>query len=830
MWRIDVAEVLAALDSSESGLSSSEVAARQARYGANQIVERGSRHPALLFAAQLASPLIVILLAAGCLTYYLHEYVETIVILIAVLANAGLSAYQEYSAERTIEALKRYVAYSANVIRDGIEVSVPSAALVPGDIAVIRTGEKVLADMRIVHASDASADESLLTGEAAPVRKHSAAIETDVIAERTNYVYAGTLLVTGTVRAVVCATGETTEFGKIATSIARTRKATTPVQKAVSNASWYIFILALIVVGGLIALGVYRGENVFDMMILAAAVAVGAVPESLPIALTVVLAIGVGHIARKGGLVNKLDAAETLGSATLILTDKTGTLTKGQLTIEEIVPLSGKKEETLLRLAFTNLEAVAHGIGPERSYAGNPFEVALLKAMHARDMDTTTLARGESLKQFSSAHKYSAACDGGTTVFLGAPDVLLAHAHVADADRAELEERIRSESANGKRLVALATAEGMHHEPRDLSLQALFVASDEIREDVARSVAHIRESGVAVKVISGDLPGTVQYIAARVGIEADPSQILLGSEMRSLSDAELRDRLARTVLFARMTPEDKLRIGRLYQTQGEIVAMTGDGVNDAPALRAMDIGISLGSGTDVAKNAADVVLLKDSFSTIADAIHQGRVLKANIRKVFVYLMSNSLDAVLVVSGSLLAGVALPLSALQILWVNMVTDTLPALAFAYDTHAPAAERLHEPIFNRMTKVLAFGVGTFSSLLLLGLFAVLSVVIADEALARSVFFLCFATYVLAVSYSFVRLDRPIFAYRPFANWRLNAGNGVGFVLVLFAAYTSLGQRTFDLVAVPAPFLVIVIAWAVLNVALIEAAKYALNSTGR
>lgn len=826
VWRLDAAEALDELGSSEQGLSAHEVAGRRAHHGVNVIAEKAARHPALLFVRQLGSPLIVTLLLAAGLTYYLREYVETIVILVAVIVNAALSAYQEYSAERTIESLKRYVAYAANVIRGGDEISVPSVALVPGDIVVVRTGEKVLADMRILRASGASADESLLTGESVPVRKQTAALESDAIAERTNCLFAGTLLVTGTVRGVVYATGAGTEFGKIAASIAETRKTTTPVQRAVSNASWYIFALAILVIVGLVALGVYRGEDFFDMLVLAAAIAVGAVPESLPIALTVVLAIGVAHIARRGGLVNKLDAAETLGSATLILTDKTGTLTRGQLTIEEIVPLSGTKEEQLLATAFTNLEAVVHGNGAERTYAGNPFEVALLRAMHARGLETESAARGESLMQFSSAHKYSAAYDGAQTVFLGAPDVLLAHAHLPDEERVALEERIRTESASGKRLVGLATKEGRHHAPDGVILRAIFVASDEIRDDVARSIARIRESGVAVKVISGDLPGTVRHIAAEVGIEADASQSMTGSELQSLSDGELAQRLPGTVLFARMTPEDKLRIGRLYQASGEIVAMTGDGVNDAPVLRAMDIGISLGSGTDVAKSAADIVLIKDSFTTIAESIHEGRVLKANIRKVFTYLMSNSLDSVFVVSGALLAGVALPLTALQILWVNMVTGTLPALAFAYDTHAPVAEQLRTPIFDRTTKVIAFGVGTFSSLLLLGLYALLASSLPDETLARSVFFLCFSTYVLAISYSFVRLDQPIFRSDAFGNWRLNAANAVGLALVGLAAYSPLGQRVFELMPVPPPYLLVVLLWCALNVALIEVAKHLLR----
>jgi P-type Ca2+ transporter type 2C len=356
------------------------------------------------------------------------------------------------------------------------------------------------------------------------------------------------------------------------------------------------------------------------------------------------------------------------------------------------------------------------------------------------------------------------------------------------------------------------------------------VLSDRIRIDVKEAIADIEKAGVAVKVISGDMPGTVQYIAHEVGIDARTEDIMTGERIASLSDEELVALLPHIRIFARVTPEDKLRIGRLYQSMGEIVAMTGDGVNDTPALKAMNVGVALGSGTDVAKSAADIILLEDSFKTITDAIHEGRVIKANIRKVFVYLMSTSLDEVFVIAGALISGLALPLTALQIIWVNLLTGTLPALAFAHDTKASPISRTRESIFSRPIQALSIGVGALSSFLMFILYYILSLYIPDAPLAQSIFFLCFALYILAVSYSFVDLERNIGRYAAFSNWKLNIANLIGIVLIFVTAYHPFTQAIFGLVTVPLVYLSIVVFWCMANVALTEMAKFVLRKYGQ
>ncbi len=846
-WSQDINVVLRTLESRNDGLSHSEARERFLRDGKNEITMRPRATLWGILFGQLLSPLIVILLFAGGITLYLEEWLEAAVIFIAVAINVALSTYQEYGAERTIAALQSYIKNRATVVRDGKEIEIDASELVVGDIIRMQFGTKVPADVRIIESSDVTVDESILTGESLPVHKHAGVVHATLLGERTNMMFAGTYIVGGNATALVTAVGDATEFGKIAASIVTTTKATTPVQDAVKSASWYIFLVALVIVVGIFILGVNRGESVVEMLILSAAVAVGAVPEALPITLTVILSLGVARIAKRGGLVSKLEAAETLGSTTLILSDKTGTLTHAELSLDTVVSLKDIVHQTsqhehehhaiyekeMLARAYTNIEALSLVRGKakqERVYTGSPFEIALLKAIHGHSISDEKLQKGMSVLPFNSTRKYSASYTGEHTVFLGAPDILIGAAD-ANAEMRESVNRFLAEtSAEGKRLVGIAQREGKHEKPDNAEFLGVFVLSDRIRDDVKDAIAGIEKAGVSVKVISGDMPGTVQYIARKVGIDVGSEEIITGDKVQQLSDEELLRILPSVRIFARVTPEDKQRIGKLYQQLGEVVAMTGDGVNDAPALKAMNVGVALGSGTDVAKSAADIILLENSFTTITDAIHEGRIIKANIRKVFVYLMSTSLDEVFVIAGALISGLSLPLTALQIIWVNLLTGTLPALAFAHDTKAASGTRMHEPIFSKPIQILAIGVGALSSLLMFALYFVLDMYIHTPGLAQSVFFLCFSLYILAVSYSFVDLDKNLWQYRPFTNKRLNRANILGFVLVFITAYNTTAQSIFGLVNIPLWYLSIVLVWCVLNIFIIEVAKFTLKKYGQ
>lgn len=849
-YTLDSHLVLEHLETTPEGLSEEQAKKRLLQNGKNTIEQIKKTTFVWALFEQFKSPLIGILLFAAGVTIYLGESVEPAVILLAVLVNVLLGAYQEFKAENTIEQLKHLVTNTALVVRGGVSLEINSEDLVVGDIVLLQYGSRVPADIRILNQSDLKLDETILTGESLPVPKTNAIVTEHSIAERANYAFAGTLVASGNGMGVVTHTGLQTEIGQIAGSLSLAKKVLTPVQNAVKSISWYIFVIALIIVLGVFMLGISRGEPIFEMLVLSAAVAVGAVPESLPITLTVILALGVFAISKRGGLIRKLAAAETLGSTTLILTDKTGTLTEGNLELEQIVIASDllseaipvrvfqkddikTEEKELLVRAKENFSVVlTHKKDTEPAFSGNAFEVILARVLNASGLWSAPVST--IVLPFNSTNKYSVSVkqdeNDQKKVFtiLGAPDKLLAACSFSQEQKEEIEARIQTLSESGKRLVAIAQKKTKKEFIcEDVEFLGMFVFSDILREGIHEKVARIVAKGVQVKMITGDLPGTARAIGAAVGIAALPHEVLTGMQIADLSDRDLLAILPEIKIFARVTPEDKLRIGRLYQKLGEVVAMTGDGVNDAPSLKAMDIGISLSSGSEVAKSAADMVLLDNNFNTIVETISVGHSIKSNIQKVFVYLMSTSLNEVFVISGALIAGLAIPLSALQIIWVNMLTGTLPAIAFAYDAHSDHV-RTSKTIFDFRTKFLAFGIGTLASFLMFILYYWLTRFTHSEELAQSLFFLCFALYVFVVAYSYVRFDKYLWEYNPFSNWRLNGSIAIGAVLVFLSVYTKIGQQVFELVPVPASYLWILVMWIALNVLLVEGAKFVISQT--
>ncbi len=843
LWAIDKNIVLEILSTSMDGLTNTEALDRLKKHGPNTISEKSKNTLLNIILSQIKNPLIFILLFAALVTAYLGEMVEMSAILFAVTISVIFGAYQEYNAENTIEKLKTFIKNKAKVLRDGALHEIEASELVPGDIINITYGSRIPADARILESLDLKIDESILTGESIPVSKGEQIVQTDTITDRANYVFCGTMATNGNALAVVTNTGNNTEFGKIATAVLETDNAPTPVQNAVKKISWYIFSIALVIVIFIFSLGLSRGESISEMLILSAAVAVGAVPEALPITLTVILSIGVLNISKKGGLIRKLASAETLGSTSLVLTDKTGTITKGELTLNNILPihflLKGTDEDInkpmseinkdqihLLKIAYLNIQATVEKITEDKNnwlYSGDASEVIILKSLYQYDIDFKKEKSSKLLLPFNSTNKYSISVGEKSSVILGAPDILIHNSALNARDKKRLREIVVNLSNQGKRIVGLATKDNTELNIHQNNFQGLFTFSDPIREEVYESITFIEGHGVKVKVISGDLPGTVRFIASEVGIKASEEEILTGEMIRDLGDIELLKILPKIKLFARVTPEDKMRIGNLYRSLGEVVAMTGDGVNDAPALKAMDIGISLSSGSDVAKSASDMILLNNDFKTISNTISEGRTIKSNIQKVFVYLMSSSLDGVFVIAGSLIAGLALPLNALQIIWVNILTGSLPALSFAYDKNQNLSQKVDKNIFNFKTKFLAIGIGTASSLFLFILYFALNKWSDDLLLVRSIFFICFALYILVISYSFKNLDRSIFQYNPFNNMRLNIANLIGIGLVSLTVYLPFLQRVFNLKSVPLKYLWLIVVWCLINITIVELSKF-------
>jgi len=855
-WGQSATEVITQLGTTQNGITDKESGARLVKYGRNTFHNKEKINVISLFLKQFLSPLIFLLLGAGILTFILSEWIDTTVIALALLLNVTLGFYHEYHAENTLDKLKTYIKDRARVIRGGQEQEIDSSLLVPGDIIKLSYGSRVPADARILTINDFSVDEAILTGESMPVSKsNEIVVLTALVAERTNIAHAGTLVVQGYATAVVYATGNSTEIGKIAGIVSATSRIKTPLQKGIGHLAWLIFAVVCVLVTGILILGIMRGESLIPMLLLSSAVAVGAVPEALPIAFTVILAIGAERIAKNKGIIRKLTAAETLGSTTLIMTDKTGTLTLADMqlvSVNEVAKILGGRlykedgkvfsheQKTLLELSLLNVDVSIENQDENKDkwiFRGRPFEVNIAKAcrLHNIPLDVISSLTSHIILPFNSTNKFSVAEKDDSYVVMGAPDVLLSRSNISKEEYLQIESWIDETSREGKRLIGIGILEKKNkkhfsiNEVQGLKFLGMFVFYDPIRPEVPNAIKNIESHGIKMVLVTGDLVGTAIAVAKSIDWEVKEEEVLTGRELQNLSDKHLLEIIPKIKIFARVTPEDKLRIGQLYQKLGEVVAMTGDGVNDAPSLKAMDIGISLGSGSDVAKSASDLVLLDDNFETISLAIDEGRRILSNIRKTFTYLMSNSFDEVFVIGGSLLMGLALPLTALQIIWVNLFTGSLPALAFAFDEDMDREKKLNKNthlIFTRSVKVFTLGVGILSSLLLFILYYLLLQTDLEIHAARSIFFVCFSSYILAIAFSFRSLHQPLFSYAIFSNHKLNIAIIIGIAILTLTMTVPFIRNVFEIAPLPLEWMPLIIFWPIFNIFLVEGAKYLMH----
>ncbi len=851
-WFLSVGDIFRKLETSTDGLSQEEVKKRLEAFGENNFRKKETLNIPKLAMKQLMSPLIFILMVAAFLTGILSEWINMSVILGAILINVGLGFFREYQAENTLGKLSTYIKDRSRVIRNKNEQEIESSLLVPGDIIKLSYGSRVPADARIISVNNFKVDEAILTGESVPETKISDIIEeSSLMADRTNMVYAGTLVIEGFATAVVVKTGSQTEIGKIADIVLAADRVATPIQKGVNQLSWYIFTLTIFIVGCIFILGVSRGEPILQMLILSAAVAVGAVPESLPIALTIILSVGAERIASKKGIVRKLSAAETLGSATLVMTDKTGTLTKAQMQLVGVYTFDAVAKENysksnlahlsldqkeILNLSLSNIDVIVQN--PDNApkdwkLTGHPFEVNIVKAaaLHGIPLRKIILEKSFLHIPFNSSNKFSVSKNGDECIVMGAPDILLERSNMDKDIYLKILSWIQEASAAGERLIAVGTFNAKNikilntDSVQNIKFAGILSFFDPVREEVPLAIKNIEMHGVRVVIITGDLKGTAISVAKNIGWRVEENEVLTGSDIGLMTDEQLLGIIERIKIFARVTPADKLRVGNLYRRLGEVVAMTGDGVNDSPALKSMDIGISLGSGSDVAQSAADLVLLDDNFETISMAIDEGRRILSNIRKAFVYLMSNSLDEVFVIGGSLIFNIALPLTALQIIWVNLFTGSLPALAFAYDEDLEKGMgvKSKRELLTTEVKVLSFGLGTLSSILIFFLYYFLLHFNVDIKIARSVFFVCFSVYILIISFSFRSLYRSIFSYNPFSNKKLNIAILTALFILTATMLIPFMRDLFGIAPMPISWMWLVISWAVLNVLLVEFVKW-------
>ena len=757
-------EVVELLESDQQhGLDRFSVEHRQKEYGPNRITTRRETPAIIRFLLQFHQPLVYILIASGIITAFLREWVDSGVIFGVVIVNAVIGYIQEAKAVNALAALARTMTAEATVVRGGEKRRLAAEALVPGDIVLLQSGDKVPADLRLLQLRDLQIDEAPLTGESLPVAKKEAMLAHEtLLADRTNMAYATTLVTYGQGLGIVTAIGDHTEVGRISQLIAAVEELETPLTRkigAFSNLLLYV-ILGLAVVT--VAVGMWRGASFVDMFMAAVALAVGAIPEGLPAAVTVTLAIGVGRMARRRAIIRKLPAVETLGSTTVICSDKTGTLTENQMTVQAIWaggsaytvsgagydPRAGCIEhadlaalpalrECLTAGALCNDSTLVEAAGDWQVH-GDPTEGALLVAAAKAGLDLARLAgelpRRDTLP-FESQHQYMAtlhqAGDGGRIYVKGGAEVVLAacsdqlgqNGASAPLEVAAIHAEVVRLARRGLRVLAVARKE-WHGEAIDhgsvaggLTLLGLQGMIDPPRPEAIRAVRTCLEAGVAVKMITGDHAVTAAAIAGQIGLHGTMGQagaVLTGQELARLTDRELMVAAERTAVFARVSPEQKLRLVEALQAGGHVVAMTGDGVNDAPALKQADIGVAMGiTGTEVAKEAAAMVLTDDNFSSIEAAVEEGRGVFDNLVKFIVWALPTNIGEGLVIMAAIFLGLALPILPVQILWINMTTAGILGLTLAFEPkepgimsrtpRSPKAPLLGRPLIVRMTLV-------------------------------------------------------------------------------------------------------------------------------
>ncbi|MBI4135397.1 HAD-IC family P-type ATPase [Candidatus Uhrbacteria bacterium] len=851
---LKIAEVFEQLGSTKAGLTSAGVQARIEKYGLNVLPEDKRPSRVAIFARQMKSPLVYVLLIAALIVAALQEFIDMGVILAAVVVNAGIGFWQEWQADNAFAALKAMVKHTVRVRRDGKVSIVDASVLVSGDIVLLQAGDRVPADARLLQMFDLEINEAALTGESLAVEKQLKPLAAaTMLSERTNMVFQGTTVARGKAEAVVVATGKDTAFGEIALLVHTVEEPVTPLQRQLGKLAKILGAVTVLIALGIFGIGTIQGRSIVEMFLIAVAVAVAAIPEGLLISLTVILAIGMRNMAKRQAIVKRLLAAETLGSVSVICADKTGTLTTGEMSVVEVIA------EDQVRAWQC---AIAGNEGQD------PTTRALRKDAEAAQINTAKL--NHSLPKldevpFDSARKWSATLHrvarpqtlGGLAANMlyvrGAPEKILEAAKITAGERRKWLKEIEEKTGQGKRLLAVAyrevpreiktleelmnpvrgrtqtasaTSNGMknHTLPQDLVFAGLFALQDPLRPRIQEVVAATHAAGIRMIMITGDHAKTASAIAAQAGISGP---VLTGEEMDTLDDEKLAGRIDEVNIFARVLPKHKVRIVEALHKLGVSVAMTGDGVNDAPALKAADIGIAVGSGTDVAKESADVILTNNNLATIVRAVEGGRNIYENVRKVVAYLLSGSWKEIIIIMGSLLLGLPLPVLAAQILWINLIEDSLPNMALAFDKGEPHVMK-EKPrgsassLMDFEMNMLVFGVGVIGSLLLFGFYLYLLTHGYDLTYTRTLVFAALGTNMLFSIYSIRSMHRYIWHINPFNNRLLLGSTSISAVLLVGAVYAPPLQHILRTVPLSAADWLPLIGLGVINVVLIELVK--------
>ncbi len=877
------ADIAARLHASDSGLTAADAGQRLDQYGPNELQAKHRVSPWALLAAQFKNVLIVILLVATALSAFLGHAVEAVAITVIVLFAVLLGFIQEFRAERAIEALRQMAAPQATVLRDGQEIQVAAREVVPGDVLILRTGDRVAADGRLIEAVTLQVQEAALTGESLPVEKRTEPIaEADIaLGDRRNMVYAGTAATYGRGRAMVVATGMATEFGRIAQLLETVETGRTPLQDNLDKLGHLLARAALVVVLIIVGLGLFRGQPFIEMLVFGIALAVAVVPEALPAVVTISLALGVQRLVKRRALMRRLPAVETLGSTSVICSDKTGTLTKDEMTARKLYvaghlldvsgagykphgefsfegarvelaaehghPLRGPLRELLRAAALASDAQIVKGEHADAwDIRGDPTEGALVVAaakagLHKPELDERFPRKHEipfasETKRMTTLHE---ATEGMVAYAKGAPEVILAScsarrtgehdAPLDDAHRKAIVDAAQKMAGEALRVLAVArkrdaTAENAEREMTFLGLVGMI---DPPRPEAKAAIKTCEDAGIRVVMITGDHPVTAKAVADELGI-LKTGRVVTGTELEEIDDTALAREVEKIAVYARVSPAHKLRVVEALQKNGHVVAMTGDGVNDAPALKKADIGVAMGiTGTDVAKEAAAMTLTDDNFASIVSAVEEGRGIFGNIKKYLMFLLSSNIGEIGLMAGATLMGLPLPLTAVQILYVNLATDGLPALALAVDP--PEADLMQRAprdprsgIFTRPVIVLMMVGGIWSMIVNLGLFiwALGSGRGVVEAMTMTFVSLVLIQFIKAYNF---RSDRLSVLNRPFANKWLNIAIVWELVLLALIVYLPVLHAPFGTYALPWIDWAIIVSVSLTILPVLEIAKW-------
>lgn len=871
---IPLEKVLAETESKKEGLTSLDATERLKKFGRNTLPQEKPYSKLRLFLSQFNSPLMYILLTTVVISSSLKHYSDAIFILVVLLINTTVGFYQENKANQSLLALKKMVKVRTKVLRDGYEKEIDSEELVIGDIVFLKSGDKVPVDGRIIESRGLKINEASLTGESQAVEKEISGIvsESATLPERTNMVFMGTIVEEGRATIVVVAIGINTQIGEVVSLLKETKERKTPLQKKIATLSLWLGVIILFFITIIVIEGYLAGKNFTEVFVASLALAVSAIPEGLLPAITVILALGMRRIFKQKGLVRKLAATETLGSVTVICTDKTGTLTEGKMQVSHILTstkelmgdninglangenangieshISALKIATLVNDAFIeNPEAELQ----EWIVRGRPTDKALLLAGMQSGLSKLELEKQYPVLDrisFESEYKFAATFHKkdekhNMLYIIGAPEEIIARSINLDVDGKKdklgtaeankLIARLEILTQKGLRVLACAHKDydaGTKYQKltdlvKGLSLVGFIALKDPLRKDAKGSIAITKKAGIRTVIVTGDHKFTAKAIAEEIGIEVKDENIIEGKELETMGDDELEEKAKYISIYARVSPRHKLRIVDALQANGEVVAMLGDGVNDAPALKLADIGVAVGSGTDVAKEVADLVLLDDNFKTILKAIEQGRVIFQNIRRVLIYLVVNDFSELFLFLVSMAMGLPLPLLPAQILWINLVESGFPDIALTTEQEtkglmdekprSPKEPILNKPMKRWMTAIFFItGIDAFLFFIFFWKFT------GDLDKTRTMVFVFMCVASLVLSFSVRSFKKTIFRKDIFSNLYLVGGVAISFVLLLVSLYLPFLQKLLSTQPLGAVEWIIIFGVNLIEISLIE-----------